>query len=92
MSLHAIAWSMIHSQAAASIWFEIWGVVDPRQQKFRFFKANFREISIFQAILKKIRFFQGKFLKYFDSSRQIFKKFRFFSGKCLKTFDPFRQF
>jgi len=46
--------------------------------KFSFFQANFREISIFQAISQKNSIFPGKFLKNFDFSRQIFEKFLLF--------------
>ena len=42
--------------AAASIWFEIWVIVDPGKQKFRFFQANFRKKSIFSGNLKKLDF------------------------------------
>ena len=60
----------LRTRAAASIWFEIWGVVDPGKKsifpgkfpknfdfcscnftkQFRFLEANFRKVSIFQAI------------------------------------------
>src|SRR6218665_3646355 len=52
--------------------FEIWGVVDPGK-KIRFLQANFRKISIFQAILQKnIKF-----------CRQISENFDFF--QAIKT-------
>src|SRR6218665_1876125 len=55
---------------AASIWFEIWGVVDPSQQnfdfsrqifeKFRFIQASFQKVLIFSGNLKTISIFQAK--------------------------------
>src|SRR6218665_99476 len=64
--------------AAASIWFEIWRVVDPAQtnfdftrqnfKKFRFFQANFRKILIFLEISQKKIIFLGTFSKNFDFS------------------------
>ena|SRR6218665_341838 len=72
--------------SAASIWFEIWrswiwvkkklDFCRQISQKFRFFKANFEEISIFP----------GKFLKKVDISMEISEKFRFFQAKFLMTF------
>src|SRR6218665_337606 len=47
--------------AAASIWFEIWMVVDPGQQNFDF--------------SGKLLFFYRQFHKKIDFSREIFKKF-----------------
>jgi len=53
------------SAPAASIWFEIWGVMDPGQK-----------ISIFQGNFQKIWIFSGNFTnKKIDFSRQIFEKF-----------------
>src|SRR6218665_3135519 len=62
--------------AAASIWFEIWGVVDPG-----------KKISIFRAHLSEISIFSGnftKFLKNFDFLRQ-FKKIDFPGKNCSFT-------
>src|SRR6218665_1865465 len=59
--------------AAASIWFEIWRVMDPGQ-KFRFFRL------IFRLIFEKFRLFSGNFTQKVKFSRQIFKKFRFFQA------------
>ena len=88
-------------EAAGSIWFEIWGVVDPDFKK-SIFPGNFtNKNSIFlwqisgnydflQVISKKISIFQGKFLKHFDFLGNL-KKFRF-SKKFPKNFEFFRQF
>ena len=80
-----------HYCTVASIWFEIWGVVDPGQQifdfsgqikeKFRFFQAISQKISIFPGnFFLQISIFPGKFLKNFD-----------FSVKFLRNFDFIRQ-
>src|SRR6218665_2367252 len=53
---------------AASIWFEILGVVDPGQQNFDFSTQIFENFD-----------FPEKFLKNFDFSKQNFEKFDFFS-------------
>ena len=68
------------SSAAASIWFENWGVVDPGE-KFRSLQAISPKIIDFSTqISEELRFF-----------RQFHKKFRFISGnlkKCdFKNFD-----
>src|SRR6218665_2226322 len=79
--------------SAASIWFEIWGIVDPGQQnfdfsrqiseKFRFFQAILKKCRFFQANFRKISIFSGKFFRNFDSFRQFFKKVRFSRQKLL---------
>src|SRR6218665_1515487 len=38
---------------AASIWFEIWGVVDPDQKNFDFYRQISEKFQFFQAILQK---------------------------------------
>src|SRR6218665_1977334 len=49
---------------AASIWFEIFGVVD-RVKKFRFLEANFRKISIFSGnFTKEYRVLQANFREF----------------------------
>jgi|SRR6218665_2432554 len=66
--------------AAASIWFEIWGVVDPGLIK-SIFPGKFPKISISQAreIDEKFRF-----------SRQNWLNISIFSGKLTKDFDFFQ--
>src|SRR6218665_3069033 len=59
---------------AASIWFEIWGSWI-RVKNYRFLQANFRKISIFQAILQKN----------IELCRQISENFDFF--RQLEKFD-----
>src|SRR6218665_171524 len=58
---------------AASIWFEIWGVVHPGPKNFDF--------------LEKFTTFSGNFTKKINFSVQISEKFRFFSGNLTKNFD-----
>jgi len=62
-----VRWLMVSPMAAASIWFEIWEVVDPGK-KNQFFQANFRKISIFFT----------QFDTNFDFTRKISEKFRIF--------------
>src|SRR6218665_3621522 len=61
-------------RAAASLCFEIWGVVDPGKKclffsgnftKNRFFRTNFLKISIFTGNFTEISILQGKFPKNF---------------------------
>jgi len=52
-----------YHSTAASIWFEIWGVVDPGQQNFDFSMQISEKFSLFQAILQKISIFSGTFYK-----------------------------
>src|SRR6218665_422542 len=64
------------SLAAASIWFEIWGVVDPGQK-----------ILIFEENLGKVlNFFRQLDKQKIDFSIQIFEEFRFFR-QFQKNFD-----
>ena len=54
----------IHQQlvTAASIWFEIWGVMDPGKQNFDFFPSKFsRKFNFFRRFHKTFRFFQANF-------------------------------
>src|SRR6218665_2328928 len=46
--------------AAASIWFEIWRVVDPGQQNFDFSNKFLRNFDFFRAISQKNSIFPGK--------------------------------
>src|SRR6218665_1605340 len=62
--------------SAASIWFEIWGVVDPGK-KIRFSRQISRKFGFFQAISQKNSIFSGKFSKSFDFFTVFHKKFRF---------------
>src|SRR6218665_1251576 len=76
-------------EAAGSIWFEIWGVVDPDTKKNQFFQANFREKkSIFQAISQKTLIFKANYWKMF--SRQFQKENSIFPSKFPKSFDFFQ--
>jgi len=88
--------------SAASIWFEIWVVVDPGQQNFDFSMQISEKFWFFsRQFHKKFRFFR-KISEKFRFLRQIFKKNRFFqanfwkisnfSGKFWKNFKFFRQF
>src|SRR6218665_1041845 len=56
--------------AAASIWFEIWGVVDLAQQNFDFSRQISEKFRFFQAISPKISIFK-QIWKNIDFSRQI---------------------
>src|SRR6218665_2812454 len=110
LKLHKLTMAIGHSlrmcAPAASIWFEIWGSWTQvkkfrffqaiSQTKNRFFRANFRKISVFSGNLKKNSIFQVKFPKNFDFlrqfptifrfSREISEKFRFFQA-ILKKID-----
>ena len=58
---------MTHSYSAASIGFEIWGVVDPGQQNFDFSgQISEKLFQFLEAISQKISICPGKSLKYFD--------------------------
>src|SRR6218665_1609752 len=52
--------------------------------KFRFFQANFREISNFSGNFRKSSIVKSKFSRDFDCSRQILEKFRFLEANVLK--------
>ena len=77
--------------AAASIRFEIWGVVEPGKknrfsrnifEKFWFFSGNFtkKKIDFSGQIFEKFWFFSGNFTNNkIDFSRQIFEEFWFFT-------------
>ena len=75
-------------EAAGSIWFEIWGVVDPDTKKNQFFQANFRKkIQFFRQFHKKLWFsrqitgkcFLGNFRKKIQFSQANFQKVLIFS-------------
>src|SRR6218665_815908 len=65
---------------AASIWFEIWGVVDPGKKNFDFYRQISQKFQSFQAILQKNIEFCRQISENFDSFRQL-KKFYFPSTK-----------
>src|SRR6218665_1185489 len=81
--IQMISWpaeAIEYTYSTASIWFEIWGVVDPGKKSPIFpskFPQNFdfsmEKFRYFQANLGKISIFSGKLTKNFD--------FLFFSGK-----------
>src|SRR6218665_2050236 len=49
---------------AASIWFEIWGVLDPDQNSFDFYRKISKKIDFFMQFHKKIRFSRQKLVIY----------------------------
>src|SRR6218665_3843776 len=61
---------------AASIWFEIWGVVDQGQKNFDFYRQISEKFQFFQAILQKNIEFCRQISENFDFFRQL-KKFDF---------------
>src|SRR6218665_1724926 len=63
---------------AASIWFEIWGVVDLGNKNLDFSRQISKKCGFFQAISHKKFAYASKFPKKIDFSRQIFEKFHFF--------------
>src|SRR6218665_3323182 len=65
---------------AASIWFEIGGVVDLGQKNFDFYRQISQKFQSFQAILQKNIEFCRQISENFDSFRQL-KKFDFPSTK-----------
>jgi len=80
-------WSQYITMAftAASIWFEIWGVVDPGKKYFNYFPGKFsRNFDFFMQYQKKCRLFQPNFWKIL-TSRQFKKKNRFPGKNCLCT-------
>src|SRR6218665_2034632 len=56
---------------AASIWFEIWGVVDPGKKNFDFYRQISQKFQSFQAILQKNIEFCRQISENFDSFRQL---------------------
>src|SRR6218665_32447 len=66
---------------AASIWFEIWGVVDPGQKNFDFYRQIFEKFQFFQAILQKNIEFCRQISENFDFFRQL-KKLDFQAKNC----------
>src|SRR6218665_1700073 len=58
---------------AASIWFEIWGVVDPGQKNFDFYRQIFEKFQFLQAILQKNIEFCRQISENFDFFRQLKK-------------------
>src|SRR6218665_1215749 len=67
---------------AASIWFEIWGVVDPGQKNFDFYRQIFEKFQFFQQILQKNIEFCRQISENFDFFRQL-KKFGFSKQKIV---------
>src|SRR6218665_2744794 len=61
---------------AASIWFEIWGVVDPGQKNFDFYRQISEKFQFFQAILQNNIEFCRHISENFDFFRQL-KNFDF---------------
>src|SRR6218665_3355127 len=66
---------------AASIWFEIWGVVDPGQKNVNFYRQISENIQFFQAILQKNIEFCRQISENFDFFRQL-KRFDFQAKNC----------
>src|SRR6218665_1116484 len=66
---------------SASIWFEIWGVVDPGQENFDFYRQISEKFQFFQAILQKNIEFCRQISENFDFFRQL-KTFDFPSKNC----------
>jgi len=46
---------------ATSIWFEIWGVLDPDQKNFDFYRQISEKFHFFKQFYKGISSFAGKF-------------------------------
>ena len=65
---------------AASIWFEIWWVVDPGQQNFDFYRQISEKFQFFRQFYKRISSFAGKFPKILIFST---KKIRFSKQKIV---------
>src|SRR6218665_3530210 len=66
---------------AASIWFEIWRVVDPGQKNFNFYRQICEKFQFFQAILQKNIEFCRQISGNFDFFRQL-KKSIFQAKSC----------
>ena len=86
-------------QPAASIWFEIWGVVDPSQkilifqENFRFFQAiSQTKNRIFRANFQVISYKISIFLVKFPKNLGNFPKYFDFLGKFPKIYNFCRQF
>src|SRR6218665_2932205 len=87
--IHAYMHEFIHKNkpppiitSAASIWFEIWGVVDPGKKirfsrKVSMFLGNFTKNFLGQ-ISEKFRFLTDDFTNIAPFSKQISKEFQFF--------------
>jgi len=84
------------SQSAASICFEIWGVVDPGKicwfsrkiyEKFRFFQAILKKTRFSRNISQKFRFCFRQFHKKSTFLSKFAKNFDFFSGNFMQNFD-----
>src|SRR6218665_2928173 len=67
---------------AASMWFEIWGVVDPGQNNFDFYRQISENFHLCQAILQKNIEFCRQISENFDFFTQL-KKFDFPSKKIV---------
>src|SRR6218665_2280317 len=67
---------------AASIWFEIWGIVDPGQTNFDFYRQISEKFQFFQAILQKSIEFCRQISENFDFFQAI-KKIRFSKQKIV---------
>src|SRR6218665_1448300 len=78
---------VIYLNSAASMWFEIWEIVDPGQQNFDFSGQISEKFRFFQVISQNFDF-SRQILKNFDFSRQIFEEFQFFSGNLKKIDFP----
>jgi len=78
------------SVPAASICFEIWGVVDSGQQDFDFSRQISEKFRFVQAISRKISISLGKFLKNFNFFQVNLWKMSIFSDKFSKNFDFFQ--
>src|SRR6218665_162086 len=56
---------------AASIWFEIWGVVDPGEKNFDFYRQISEKFQYFQPLLQKNIEFCRQISEKFDIFRQL---------------------
>src|SRR6218665_2281168 len=67
---------------SGAIWFEIWGVVDPGQKNFDFYRQISEKFQFFQAIFQKNVEFCRQISENFDFLQAI-KKIRFFKQKIV---------
>src|SRR6218665_162275 len=67
---------------AASIWFEIWGVLDPDQNNFDFYRKISKKNRFFHAISQKNSIFQAKI----GHLQQLLRKLYYFYSK-VTTFE-----